>query len=285
VSRILGLLAPIIGRPSVVHARRVVDRFGRADAGLLASGIAYNATLALVPLALVVAAIAGLVLADAESQRRFVDAIVAVAPPLAGVIDEIVRGLASASTSLSVVGLLLAMWGTSRLFASLESGIAQVFTGVPRRGLVDRTARRLRSVVLMAMLVAVALLLVPGLSAAGDVIRATSDLAGTLLTVALFALAVAIAAGAVAAVYRYLAPIPTSWASVRGPAFAVALALLVITRVFTIVAPKLFGANAVYGTLGAIFLGLAWLNVVFLAILLGAAWIAEEASADVRDID
>ena len=66
----------MIGRPSVIRARRVLDRFAAADGGLLAAGIAYNATLALIPLAVLVAAIGGFVLTDADSQRRFIDVIV-----------------------------------------------------------------------------------------------------------------------------------------------------------------------------------------------------------------
>jgi uncharacterized BrkB/YihY/UPF0761 family membrane protein len=204
-----------------------------------------------------------------------VAAIVTVAPPLAGVVDEIVRGMAGASTSVSLIGLVLAIWGTSRLFASLESGIAQVFSGTRRRGLVSRTVRRLGSVVVLATIVAAALVVVPGLSLADEVLRQAGPLEGTLLSVALVALALAVATLAVGALYRFLPPVGPRWAVVGGPAIAVAVALLVITRAFTIVAPRLFGANAVYGTLGTIFLGLAWLNLVFLAILLGAAWVAE----------
>jgi membrane protein len=273
--RLVEASAPLIGRPSVVRARRVLDRFAAVDGGLLAAGIAYNAALALLPLALLVAAIAGLLVTDPESQRRFVAAILTVAPPLAGVVDEIVRGMATASTSVSLIGLVLAIWGTSRLFASLESGVAQVFSGTRRRGLVSRTVRRLGSVVVLATIVAAALVVVPALSLADEVLRKAGPLEGTLLSVALVALALAIAAVAVGAVYRFLPPIGARWSLVRGPAIAVAVALLVITRAFTLVAPRLFGANAVYGTLGTIFLGFAWLNLVFVAILLGAAWVAE----------
>jgi len=222
-----------------------------------------------------VAAIAGFIVTDPDSQRRFIEAVVSFAPPLAGVVDEIVRGMASASTSVSVIGLILAAWGTSRLFASLESGVAQVFAGAPRRSFLSRTVRRIGSVIVLAALVAAALIVVPGLSVAGDVVRASGPLEGTLLTVGLLLAALAIAALALAALYRLVPPVAARWAVVGRPAIVVSIALLVITRAFTLLAPRLFGANAVYGTLGTIFLGLAWLNLVFIAILLGAAWVAE----------
>lgn len=273
--RLVEASAPVIGRPSVIRARRVLERFGAVDGGLLAAGIAYNAAFALLPLALLIAAIAGFIVTDPDSQRRFVEAVVSFAPPLAGVVDEIVRGMANASTSVSVIGLVLAIWGTSRLFASLESGVAQVFAGAPRRSFLSRTLRRIGSVIVLAALVAAALIVVPGLSVAGDVVRASGPLEGTLLTVGLLVAALAIAALALAALYRFVPPVAARWSAVGRPAIIVSVALLVITRAFTLLAPRLFGANAVYGTLGTIFLGLAWLNLVFSAILLGAAWVAE----------
>jgi membrane protein len=273
--RLVEAARPLIGARAVTHARRVLERFGAVDGGLLAAGIAYNAAFALLPLALLVAAIAGFVVTDPDSQGRFVRAVVTFAPPLAGVVDEIVRGMASASTSVSLIGFVLAFWGTSRLFASLESGVAQVFAGSPRRGFVSRTVRRIGSVVVLAVLVAAALVIVPALSVAGDIVRASGAVEGALLTAGLLIAALAVAALALAALYRVLPPIPPTWRAVRSPAVVVAIALIGITRGFTLLAPRLFGANAVYGTLGTIFLGLAWLNLVFLAILLGAAWVAE----------
>ena len=278
--RLVEAARPLIGARAVTRARRVLDRFGAVDGGLLAAGIAYNAAFALLPLALLVAAIAGFVVTDPESQRRFVEAVVTFAPPLAGVVDEIVRGMANASTSVSLIGLVLAFWGTSRLFASLESGIAQVFAGSPRRGFVSRTVRRIGSVIVLAVLVAAALVIVPVLSVAGEVIRASGPGEAALLTIGLLVAALAIAAIALAALYRVLPPVAPTWRAVQSPAVVVAIALIALTRGFTLLAPRLFGANAVYGTLGTIFLGLAWLNLMFLASLLGAAWVAERVADD-----
>jgi uncharacterized BrkB/YihY/UPF0761 family membrane protein len=61
------------------------------------------------------------------------------------------------------------------------------------------------------------------------------------------------------------------------PAVVGAVALVVITRIFVFVAPRVFGANVVYGTLGAILVGLTWLDLVFSLVLLGAAWVRERS--------
>jgi uncharacterized BrkB/YihY/UPF0761 family membrane protein len=226
-----------------------------------------------------VAAIGGLILTDPDSQDRFIAAIVTFAPPLRGVVDEIVSGLSSASTPVSVAGLVLAVWGTSRLYASLESAVGVMFAATGRRSFVSRTVRRIGSVLVITMVVSAALIVVPILSVLGDVVRAVGPLEGSALTLGLVGLALVLAATAVGAMFRWLPPAAVPWAVVRRPAIVVAVALLVITRGFTLVAPRLFGANALYGTLGAIFLGLAWLDLVFVAILLGAAWVADRVLA------
>jgi len=58
-----------------------------------------------------------------------------------------------------------------------------------------------------------------------------------------------------------------------------AIALVALTRVFVFAAPRVFGTNLVYGTLGAILIGLTWLDLVFTVVLLGAAWVRERATS------
>ncbi|HEX5823495.1 MAG TPA: YihY/virulence factor BrkB family protein [Candidatus Limnocylindrales bacterium] len=252
----------------------MIDRFNGVDGGLLAAGVAYNAVLALIPLGLLASGLAGFFLRDPASQADVVAAIIAFAPPLAGVIDEILGGLRDASPSLSLIGLILAGWGTSRLFAALESGVAQMFAGTPRRGLVRRTAWRLGSIAVMAAILLVALLGAPVLAIVGDVASVNGQLSqvyGGLLLL----LPIVVTGLSIAAVYRFIPPTRPTWQAIRLPAAAGALALVGLTRLFVFLTPRLFGANFVYGTLGAILVGLAWLDLVFTVILIGAAWVRE----------
>jgi len=259
-----------------VGARLVVDRFNAVDGGLLAAGVAYNAVLALIPLALLASGLAGFFLRDPASQADVVAAVVGFAPPLAGVVDEIVGGLSEASASLSLIGLLLAAWGTSRLFAALESGIAQMYAGTPRRGLVRRTAWRIGSIVVMAAILLIALLGAPALAIVGDVASVSGPL-DQVLGVLLVLLPIVLTGLSIAAVYRFIPPARPTWRAIRLPAAAASVALVGLTRLFVFLTPRLFGANFVYGTLGAILVGLAWLDLVFTVILLGAAWVRERA--------
>ncbi len=274
--RIVGAVVRVAGRDRLAVARRVLDRFGAADGGLLAAGVAYNAVLALIPIGLLATALAGLLLNDRASRADLIAAIGAFLPPLAGVIDEIVAGLSKASPSLSILGLILAGWGTSRLFAALESAIAQMDAGAPRRSLVRRTARRLGSIVVLATIVLAAVVAAPTLAIAVEM--SDGGPARPVLDALLAILPPVLAAAALAAVFRVVPLTRPDWRAIAPPAVVGAVMLVALTRIFVFVAPRIFGANLVYGTLGALLVGLTWLDLVFTIVLLGAAWVRERTS-------
>lgn len=274
--RFLAVATRIVGFPQVAVARRVLDRFGAVDGGLLAAGVAYNAVLALLPLGILATGFAGLVLGTAASRADLVQSISALLPPLAGVVDEIVAGLSRASPSLSLVGLVLAAWGTSRLFASLEAAIALMDATAPQRSLVRRTARRLGSIAVLAVILLGALVAGPALAIAVEM-SGEQSAARPILDVLLALLPPVLGAISLAAVYRLMPASRSPWRAIRVPAVAGAVALVLVTRVFVFAAPRVFGANLVYGTLGAVLIGLAWLNLVFTIVLLGAAWVRERS--------
>jgi membrane protein len=271
--RFVAVATQVVGIPRVALARRVLDRFNAADGALLAAGVAYNSVLALIPIGIVATGFAGLVLNDAQSRSDLIRSITAFLPPLAGVVDEIVGGLSKASPSLSVVGLLLAAWGTSRLYASLESAIAQMDVGGPRRSLARRTARRLGSIAVLVGIVLATVVATPTLAIAVEMTG--TGPAHAVLDVLLAVLPPILGGMALGAVYR-LIPLPRpTWRMIGLPAVVGAVTLVVLTRVFVFIAPRVFGANLVYGTLGAILIGLTWLDLVFTIVLVGAAWVRE----------
>lgn len=278
----LALAAPVIGAPRVIAARRVLDRFGDADGGLLAAGVAYNAVLALVPVGLLASGIAGIVLTDPASRADLIRSLSRLAPPLAGVVDDIVGGLANVSPSLSIVGLILAGWGTTRLFAALESAIVQLDAGAPRRGIVRRTARRLGAVVVVAAILLAALIVGPALAVV-DQIAGGGAVGHPLVDLLLALVPPVVAAIALAVIYRVVPVRPSSWGAIWPPAIVGAAALVIVTRVFVFLTPRVFGTNAVYGTLGAILVGLAWLDLVATVILIGAAWTYERRAPTEAD--
>lgn len=255
----------------------MTDRFAAADGGLLAAGVAYNAVFALIPVALLATGLAGLLLTDPQRRADVVLAIAAALPPLTPVVDEIVGGLSKASPSVSIVGLVLAGWGTSRLFSALESAIVQLDMQGPPRSLARRTARRLGAIAVLAGVVIAAVLLAPALAVAAEMSGATGP-ARQLFDLLLAFLPPLLVAGALTAIYRVVPRARPSWRAIRLPVVAGTIALVLLTRVFVFVAPRLFGSNLIYGTLGAILVSLTWLDLAFTVVLIGAAWVRERAT-------
>jgi uncharacterized BrkB/YihY/UPF0761 family membrane protein len=65
--------------------------------------------------------------------------------------------------------------------------------------------------------------------------------------------------------------------AVAPPAVLGGAALDILSRGFVFFAPRVFAGNVVYGTLGAILVGLVWLQLAFMIILIGAAWTIERS--------
>src|SRR4029079_10453512 len=221
---------------------------------------------ALIPLLLFVTGVAGLVLTDAASRAALVESLASIFPPISGIVEEILNGIAESSPSASIIGLVLAGWGTSRLFASLESAISQLDVGEPRRDLLRTPGRRAASVAVVGGILIVALLAAPVLSFLGD--RAGEGTAvRTLLDLLLAVVPPILAAVALLLVYRIVPLIRPSWRAVLVPGILGGLSLVVLTRVFTFIAPRLLAGNVIYGTIGTILIGLTWLDPVVIVIL------------------
>jgi len=172
-------------------------------------------------------------------------------------------------------GPVVSVVSSARLFASLEMGIEAMFADVPRRGLVSRTIRRIVSIAVIAGVIGVAIVATSIASVVSEIIVAGGDVTAYVVSVVVLALPVVFTAIALASIYRLLPPIRPDLDTYRRPTFVIALALVVITRLFAVFAPRILGANFVYGTLGAMFVALAWLGLAYSLVLLGAAWVRE----------
>ena len=76
--------------------------------------------------------------------------------------------------------------------------------------------------------------------------------AGVLVLGLLLGLPIVLSSLALAIVYRVLPPVRPRRSAFLPPAVTIGVGLVVLTRVFAVVAPRALGANFVYGTLGAI---------------------------------
>ena len=279
MERLQKLALPIFGSGRVIRARAVIDRYNAHGGGLLAAGIAYNTLFALIPMALFGGAVLGFFVTDPAGLAQVKSALVEWAPPLASVLDEILSGLASASPSLSIIGLVGMAWGATRLFASLEMGIGAMFAEAPQRGLVARTLRRVASVLVVAGIVVAIFLSTSVASLVSELGLIGADAAGIGVVVLLLGLPTVVASLALAIVYRVLPPVRPGVSAFLKPAVAIGIGLVLLTRLFAVIAPRALGANFVYGTLGAIFVALFWLGLAYSMILIGAAWARERMLA------
>lgn len=114
---------------------RVYEGTAEANVPFLASGLTFDALLAAIPLVLVVLSLVGhLVTAGAAAAqvelsdyiRRFFPASGRNADPLQQVL-ELIQGVARSSSTLSIFGLPLFVWFSTRLFGSLRASLCEVF--------------------------------------------------------------------------------------------------------------------------------------------------------------
>ena len=199
-------------------------------------------------------------------------------PPLAPIVDQILAGMAQTSTTATIIGLVVAGWGTSRMFASLASAVVQLETTSRRRSFVRTTVRRIGSILVVAGILLLSLVLSPILGVLRD--RAGDQSVGTtVLGIVAVALPILLTTLALGVVYRVTPIVRPSWRAIAVPAVIGAVALDILSRGFVFFAPRIFAGNVVYGTLGAILVGLVWLQLVFMIILIGAAWTIERTLA------
>ena len=280
VERLQRMALPIFGDRRVIRARAVFDRYNAAGGGLLAAGIAYNTLFALVPLAILAGGLVGFFVTDPASQASFVELLIGWAPQLGGVLEEVVGALTTAAPSVSLVGLVGTIWGATRLFASLEEGIAATFAGAPRRGLVARTIRRFASILVIGIVIGGAFLVTSIASFTAELVPRDLDMAAVVFNLALLVLPVVLTTVAIAVVYRFIPPVAPDLGSIALPAVVIGLALVALTRLLAVVAPRILGVSFLYGPLGAIFVGLGWLALAYSLVLIGSSWVRERMLAE-----
>jgi membrane protein len=273
-------LASLVGRraarlPAVRTTRAVLDTFGAAGGGLLAGGLAYATLVALLPTLLLLVSVAGLVIEDPTVRRDLVDAVAQAVPPLEDLARITLDQVASGAAPSSLIALVGLVWGSSRFYGALDDAFARIFRNAPVRNVVQRTARGLLVTFLFVAVPTLGILLtsvasvmmdaeplgVPIGSAARLVLQLLSPISAALLFV-----------GATAIAYRLVPARHVPVSLLRLPALVTGVILAAFTQLFTIIAPRLVGAAAFYGTFVAVFALLAWLAISYQVLLLGAAW-------------
>ena len=269
------ILAGFLDRPRVVTVRRVLDVYGKAPGGLLANGLAFTALFAIVPVALVTLGVAGALVDDPRIQAQLAVAIGSLLPPVRDLIDDALRSMSAGARLTSILGVVGLVWTVSQFYVTLDVAFSRIFTGLPERDLVRRTAR---GFIWVAGLVGFVVALIVGgsLAAAAEAFLPTSTTALISFSriVSSPPVVVALGIGVVLSVYRIVPPVAPTWRAATLPAVVAGTAIVVLSQLFLFVAPRIVGAAAVAGSLAAAFIALAWLSFTFQLLLLGAAWVS-----------
>lgn len=263
-----------LDRPRVAYVRAVLDAYGEAPGGLLASGLAFSALFAIVPITVLTVGLAGWLADDDTIQQALVIALVSALPPLATLIDQALEALIRGAAVTSFVGLLATIWTVSQFYAALDMAVARIFGRQPGRTAVRRTVRSFAWVavligVVVGYIVTVSLsstlaLLVPD---SIPTIRLIADILGSPLTASGLIVVVLVL------LYRTVPPYTPRWASVALPGLVIGIAIVLLTQLFAMFAPRIVGVAAIVGSLAVVFIALAWLSLLFQLLLLGAAWV------------
>jgi membrane protein len=268
------ILAGILDRPRVVTARQVLDVYGRAPGGLLANGLAFTALFAIVPIALVTLGVAGVLVNDPTVQAQLAFAIGSLFPPVRDLVDEALRSMSEGARLTSVLGIVGLLWTVSQFYVTLDIAFSRIFSGSRERDLFRRTAR---GFVWVAGLMGVVVALIVGgsLAAAAEAFLPTKAPALTAFGDFVSSTPVVVLLGIVVVLvtYRVVPPAPPTMRAAMLPAVVAGIAIVGLSQLFLLVAPRIVSAAAVAGSLATAFIALAWLSFTFQLLLLGAAWV------------
>ncbi len=247
-----------------------------------AAGIAYRALFSVVPLAIVLVAIFGLVLQDDSFRQTVVDKIVDVLPvSVAGHqdVEDAITAIATPASAVGLLGLFVFLWAATGMMAALRQGLETALNVTESRPMLRGKLVDLALVAGAGLLVlisaAVTVLDVFVQRASDDVAETTGAgadlLGGVFLRGAAFALSIAV----VLLLYRF---VPARGLRIRdGLAGAIVTAVLLqlISLASSWTYEKTTQLSVIYGSLTAALVFLYSLYLYASALLLGAEFAAE----------
>jgi membrane protein len=136
---------------------RVWDKAGQDDIFFLAGGIAFNVLVAAIPFVLLLVAIFGFVLQQAvdDPAKTAVDYVVSILPPskeVVGMTRQLVEDVVADHTRFGLLGLVLFVWSSTRLFGTLRSVLREIFDLEEERGIIQGKIFDLQMVVVAGTL-------------------------------------------------------------------------------------------------------------------------------------
>lgn len=287
-ARLEGLQRSIMRWPLVLGVMDGMRTFDRGGGGMLAGALAYFAFFTTVPALLLFVSLLGVLVENTGVRDELIEGLIGQVDPIADVARFVIDNLAESGAAGSIIGILGLLWGASGFYAALQGALQRMFPGPTSRDFLQTRLRGILAVVLIlgAMLTAVVIIFVLPFIVEWIQRRCLalnglrSPFLEELCTIDLAQVSGALAAVGAIAVAFFLAlvvyvAIPPNGPTVRQalwPALAVGIAIGLLTSLFGIIAPLLARNWLALGTVGSVFIALLWFNLVFQALILGAAF-------------
>ncbi len=255
--------------PPVRVLMSVMDSYNAAGGGLLASGLAFSALFAVVPGLLLLASVLVILVDDAATRKAVIDWVIDQVPPLEEVATSVINSVANSARVGSIIGFIGFVWGASGFYLAIDGAINRFFPAPRGR---DPLMGRVRGVIATAVVVVAVL----AAFATSSVIAVVNTVLGIhadgLLPILSPLVAIGVAWLVCLACYLLLPVRPPHWRAALVPAIVAGTAIGLLTSLFGVLAPLLVGGFTGLGVIASVFIALVWLNWLFQAVLLGAAY-------------
>ncbi|MGR3550851.1 YihY/virulence factor BrkB family protein [Pseudooceanicola sp.] len=255
-------------------AFRVKDEMGSDHVGLIAAGVAFYALLAIFPAITALMALAGLAMEPAEVTLQL-KTFTAMIPKEAAqiILDQAVAVTGSEETGLGlafVLGLLLAIYSSSKGMGSLIEGLNVAYDESEQRGFIKKMFTTLTLTLflivglLMGLAASLAVPAVLGFVTLPSWLETTVALSGWVILAALTVFGLAV-------LYRY-GPCRTNaqWKWLSPGALAASLIWIIASLGFSIYVSNFGSYNESFGSMAGVIILLMWLWISAFIVLLGA---------------
>lgn len=273
--RVISLLtnwkSALVGTGYILTIRLALKEFSRANAPILAAGIAYFGLFSLFPLSLAFIAIASFFLGNEKEQLDAVNEIHGLIPVSTEYLSDNIETIVRNRGPISLIGLLGLLWSGLAVFAALRKGINQAWGISEQPNVFKKRFIDFGILIGLGLAATVVLLLsaklfeIPwigdwrlGIDAAG--------MAKMFISVISFMVTIFV----VLALYKYVPHRTISWKDIWASAILTAVLLESGRHIFSLYVTHFAEFNLVYGSLGAIMAILAWIYVSANIVLFGA---------------
>ena len=255
---------------------------------MLSGGLSFYAFFTVVPALLIFVSILGILVEDEAVRDALVSSLIGQVEPIREVAVAVIEEFADSARTTTVIGIVGLLWGFSGFYGALQGSMQRVFPGPGTR---DFLRTRLRGVLTVALIIAsmlAAVLLIVVVPVVTEWLNdrcaaltsLDSELAKSVCSVdpgqvtAIIGPFAATGIAFLACLVIYVA-VPPDGPSLRQawlPALVAGVLIGLLTSLFGYVAPLLVRHWVTLGVVGSVFISLVWFNLVFQAMLYGAAF-------------